>query len=66
MKKKENQRDPNTRKNSPVIAGFEGGRKELENQEYMQPLEAENTPWLPASEERAIVVPLSLVTDLCQ
>ena len=44
MKKKENQRDPNTRKNSPVIAGFEGGRKELENQEYMQPLEAENTP----------------------
>lgn len=44
MKKKENQTDPNTRKNSPVIAGFEGGRRELGNQDYMQPLEAENTP----------------------
>ena len=66
MKKKENQTDPNTRNNSPVIAGFEGGRRELGNQEYMQPLEAENTPQLPASEERVIVVPLSWVTDLCQ
>ena len=35
MKKKENKTDSNTRKNSLVIAGFEDGRRELGNKEYM-------------------------------
>ena len=63
MKKKENQTDSNTRKHSPVIADFEDGRRELGNKEYLQPLEAENTPYLPAIKERVTVVPHSQVTD---
>lgn len=35
MKKKENKADSNTRNNSPVIADFEDGRRELGNKEYL-------------------------------
>ena len=35
MKKKENKTDSNSINNSPVIASFENGRRELGNKKYM-------------------------------